>query len=37
VGAKNLFVGILGTGQNVKEREIGWNKSQPIFIDPYFS
>jgi hypothetical protein len=37
VGAKNLFVGILGTRQNVREREIGWKKSQPVFINPYFS
>jgi hypothetical protein len=36
VGARNLWVGILGIGQNVGEREIGWKKSQPIFIDPYF-
>jgi hypothetical protein len=37
VGARNLFVDILGTGQNVREKKIGWKKSQPIFIDPYFS
>jgi hypothetical protein len=37
MGARNLFVSILGTGQNVREREIGWKKSQPIFINPYFS
>jgi hypothetical protein len=35
--AKNLFVGILRTGQNVKNREKGWKKSQPVFINPYFS
>jgi hypothetical protein len=37
MGAINLFVGILGTGQNVREREIGWKKLQQAFIDPYFS
>jgi hypothetical protein len=37
MGAENLFVGILGIGQNVKEKEIGWKKSEPIFIDPYLS
>jgi hypothetical protein len=36
MGATNLFVGILGIEHNVKEREIGWKKSQPIFVDPYF-
>jgi hypothetical protein len=37
MGAKNLFVGILGTRQNVRGREIGWKKLHQAFIDPYFS
>jgi hypothetical protein len=37
VGARNLFVGIIGIRQNVREREIGWKKLQQAFIDPYFS
>jgi hypothetical protein len=36
VGAKNLFVGILGLGK-MCEKEMGWKKSQPILMDPYFS
>jgi hypothetical protein len=35
--AKNLFVGILGIGRNLREKEIGWKKSQSVCIDPYLS
>jgi hypothetical protein len=36
VGARNLFVGILGIGQNVRERAIGWKISQQAFIESIF-
>jgi len=37
MGARNLFVGIIRIGQNVKKKEIGSKKLQQAFIDPYFS
>jgi hypothetical protein len=35
MGARNLFVGVLGFGQHVREKKIGWKKLQQTFIDPY--
>ncbi len=31
------LAGILWARQNVSEREIGWDKSQQVYIDPYSS